>query len=236
MTLITLPRLDRDDAIVGVVLGARRRGRHHRRAAARARGAAGVDRGAACAQRAARHAGHARVPRRALRRQPARGAAGDRQARAAAAEGSARARRRGSAPSPTSRVTTSRNCPRRGCWATPEDAAHHRRAARRRRADHARHLATRRRPARAGRACATPWRTASRCRPPCAARAYGASARARSSARHGARRPSRSSACCARWRNSTLLAKGLGRRDPWDVLVALALDLCGLRLPAATEA
>ena len=32
------------------------------------------------------------------------------------------------------------------------------------------------------------------------------------------------------------IAKGLGRRDPWDVLVALALDLCGLRLPAATEA
>ena len=23
------------------------------------------------------------------------------------------------------------------------------------------------------------------------------------------------------------IAKGLGRRDPWDVLVALALDLCG---------
>ena len=107
------------DAVVGLVLGARRARRHDCRVSRRARRAAGMDRGAARAPEAARVARDARVPRRGLRRQPARGAAGDREARAAAAGGRARPRRRRAARSPTSRASTSSSSPKRGSPATP---------------------------------------------------------------------------------------------------------------------
>ena len=95
VTLITLPAHRPRGAVVGVVHRARRRARRRRRAAARARGAA-----AAGSQRASR--GRSRRPSPetlafladTLRGQPARRAAGDREARAAAARGHARPRGR----------------------------------------------------------------------------------------------------------------------------------------------
>ena len=94
VTLITLPRIDRQGAVVRVVHRARGARDRRRRAAARTRSAATVDRSAPRAAEAEGVAGDARVPRRALRGQPPRRAAGDREARAAAPRGLARPRGR----------------------------------------------------------------------------------------------------------------------------------------------
>ena len=90
MLLVTLPRLDRATQSSAWFSALARRGRRDRRLSAGARRAAGVDRGAPRAAGAARRAGDARLPRRPLRGQPARRAAGDREARPAAARGRAR--------------------------------------------------------------------------------------------------------------------------------------------------
>ena len=94
MLLVTLPKLDRATQSSAWFTALGGRGRRGRRLSARARRAAGVDRGAPRAAGAARRAGDARVSRRPLRGQPARRAAGDREARPAAARGRARARGR----------------------------------------------------------------------------------------------------------------------------------------------
>ena len=107
------------DAVVGLVLGLAEQRRDDCRVSRRARRAARMDRGAARAPEAARVARDARVPRGGLRRQPARGAAGDREARAVAAGGRARPCRRRARRSPTSRDSTSSSSPKHGSPATP---------------------------------------------------------------------------------------------------------------------
>ena len=136
-----------------------------------------------------------------------------------------------SARSPTSRASTSRNCPKRG---SSGDAA--RRCASSTRCA-AKASRSRLRSGSSARTCtrlpasATRWRPASRCRPQCAARASGASARVRSSARPGASPPAQIERLLHALAALDALAKGIGQRDPWDVLVSLALDLCARPVP-----
>ena len=118
VTLVTLPRLDRADAVVRVVQRPGPSRRYGRGLSGRARRAAGLDRRTARAPEAAGIARDAHLPGRELRRQPARRAAGDREARAAAAAGRPRAPRPSRARWPTSPATTSSSCRKRGSPAT----------------------------------------------------------------------------------------------------------------------